>query len=260
MSASLFFLMMLAETELDPVGRSAGENLPGDRIVSLAPGDHGQYCTADARWCVSLADAQEGEEQILPIVRTGSVEQPMQAPSEDASSNETHAVWPNLIFLDDGAFLAGVETRVSTAYSGGGGSATELRLFRVVADGQVGPKPLLNVPIGASLLIRACFDEKDMERRRGACHDEYSFSGTLVLAPGSAAGLPILAYDTEAQAFPRGVSRLEDSTGKSRLKKSDLVRERDAQCSFSRRFRFNAAIGIYEPDSPLPDCSAYTVP
>jgi hypothetical protein len=119
---------------------------------------------------------------------------------------------------------------------------------------------MLNVPVGASLLIRACFGERDMAQRRGACHDDYNFAGEVGLSREAASGLPVLTYVTKATAFPRGVSRLADSTAKPRLKKSDLVHERDPECSFSRRFRFDAAAGVYVPDSPLPDCSAYTVP
>ena len=125
---------------------------------------------------------------------------------------------------------------------------------------QVPEGTLLRVPVGAFLMIRACFNEHDMKARRGACHDEYSYSGKIELTPEAASDLPTLAYVSEANAFPRGVSRMEDSTGKGRLKKSDLVRERDPQCSVSRRFRFDAATGTYQPDAPLPDCSAYTIP
>jgi hypothetical protein len=259
MSVSFFLAMMLTQ-QVTPEVRAA-ENLAGDRIIFLVSrsGSPGQYCTSDARWCLSLVEAQEEDGQVLPAVRAGNAATPT-PPAEEADSNETHALWPGLVVLKSGGFLAGVETRTSTAYSGGGGSATELRLFRVSPGGEATAKPVLNVPIGASLLIRACFGENDMKKRRGACHDEYSFSASLGLARETAAGMPTFSYVTTAHAFPRGVSRLEDSTGKSRLRKSDLVRERDPECSFSRTFRFDAAAGAYEPDARLPDCSAYTVP
>ncbi|WP_150125502.1 hypothetical protein [Sphingomonas sp. LM7] len=232
-----------------------------DRMLSLVPrGSEGaEYCSEDRRWCVSLSEAQDAEAPVLPVVRTGDPAPPMPHARSEAYSNETYAVWPRLILLKDGGFLAGVETRTSTAYSGGGGSATELQLFRLALDGQA-PKPVLQVPVGASLLIRACFSERDMRYRRGACHDEYSFSASLTLAGETTGSLPALAYSTEARAFPRGVSRTEDSTAKPRLKKSDLVHERDPECSFARRFRFDAAAGAYRPDAPLPECSAYTIP
>ncbi|MCX8476359.1 MAG: hypothetical protein MT490_11245 [Sphingomonas sp.] len=253
MSVSFLFAMMLAQSA------AATANPAGDRLVPLT-GKDGQYCTADARWCVSLDGLPDGDEQVLPIVRAGAAAEPIPEPPARTFSNETQAVWPNLILLKDGGFLAGVETRVSTAYSGGGGSATELRLFRVASDGQAVAVPVLNVPVAGSLLIRACFGESDMAKRRGACHDEYSFSASLGLAREAVSGLPVLAYVTNAKRFPRGVSRLEDSTTKARLRKSDLVFERDPECSFSRRFRFDAGTGAYRPDSALPDCSAYTVP
>jgi hypothetical protein len=261
MSATIIFAM-LAQAVPRSVNVTIVETSADDRMVPLLErkGSPGQFCTPDARWCVSL-DARDGDAQVLPIVQAGDAVQSMPQPSsDDASSNESYAIWPKLILLRNGGFLAGVETQVSTGYSGGGGSATDVSLFRVAADGQVAAKPVLSVPVGASLMIRACFDERDMKRRLGACHDEYSFSGRLSLKREAAASLPVLAYVTDAQAFPRGVSRLEDSTQNARLKKSDLVQERDPGCSFSRTFRFNGVAGTYEPDSPLPDCSAYTIP
>ncbi|MBC9035186.1 hypothetical protein IAG41_22580 [Sphingomonas sp. JC676] len=261
MSVRIIFAMMLAQAVPGSNIGATAPKPPGDRMVPLLErkGSPGQFCTADTRWCVSL-DARGGDEQVLPIVQAGDAARSMpQAPSED-TSNETHTVWPNLIILQDGGFLAGVETQMSTGYSGGGGSASDLHLFRIATDGQAAAQPVLSVPVSGSLMIRACFGEMDMKRRLGACHDEYSFSGKLSLSHGTTAGLPILAYGTDAQAFPRGVSRLEDSTQKPRLKKSDLVQERDPECSYARTFRFNSAAGIYEPNSPLPDCSAYTIP
>jgi hypothetical protein len=252
MSVSFLLAMTLFQ-------QAPGIVLPGDRMVHLADRGAGRYCTTDARWCVSLAEAQDGDGPVLPVVRAGAA--PASTPPADETfSNETYAVWPRLILLKEGGFVAGVETRTSTAYSGGGGSATELRLFRVAPDGQAAEMPVLGVPVGASLMIRACFGERDMAQRRGACHDEYNFSGDVALGRGAANGLPVLAYVTQATAFPRGVSRLEDSSAKPRLKKSDLVHERDPECSFSRQFRFDPAAGVYAPDAPLPECSAYTVP
>ncbi|MDT8760112.1 hypothetical protein MZO42_15535 [Sphingomonas psychrotolerans] len=233
-------------------------NLAGDRLAPLVAVD-GRYCTADARWCVSLDGGGEEGAPAVPTVRPGDAAAPAPGPA-DETSDESYAVWPGLVLLKGGGFLAGVEVRTSTAYSGGGGSATELRLFRISAGGHTDAKPVLTVPVGASLMIRACFSEADMKSRRGACHDEYSFAGSIALAQGATAGLPDLSYDTEARTYPRGVSRLEDSTGKGRLKKSDLVRARDPACSFVRRFRFDSATSTYLPDRPLPDCSAYTVP
>lgn len=249
MSVSFFLAMMLFP-------QSAGTASAGDRLVPLVS-SQGQYCTGDGRWCVTLAEPED--DQVMPRVLASTAPAPTPTPAEEFS-NETWAVWPSLILLKDGSFLAGVEARTSTAYSGGGGSATELRLFRVSTAGQAAATPVLRIPVAASLLIRACFGERDMKNRRGACHDEYSYSGKLELAGETAKGLPMLAYRSEANAFPRGVSRMEDSSAGPRLKKSDLVRARDPECSFARRFRFDAATGSYAPDAPLPDCSAYTVP
>lgn len=231
------------------------------RLVPLVASRSGQACLSDGHWCVSLSIAGGESGRPVPIVRPRGVPAPApQDPAENAYSDPTEQVWPKLILLVDGGFLAGVETRTATSYSGGGGSATALQLFRVKANGDASPVPVLTLPISAALMIRACFSERDQEQRRGACHDEYDFAARLELAGGGATSLPELTYVSEAHAFPRGASRFADSTRGPRLKRSDLVRSRDPQCSVSRRFRFDAASGRYQPDAPLPDCSAYTDP
>lgn len=216
-------------------------------------------CTADGAWCVGLVQAMQGEDEVIrPVVRAGAAALPP-GPKSESYAEETYQPWTGLARLADGGFLAGVEAGISTMYSGGGGQASELRLYRLGADGEAGAEPVLTVPIRGSLLIRACFSEKDMDQRAGACHDEYSFSATLTAQPGADA-LPELTYETAATAFPRGVSRSEDSLENPPLTEADLVAERDPKCSFQRRFVFDAATDLYRPDRPLPDCSDYTVP
>jgi len=227
-------------------------------ILSLLPSpDPEQACSADGAWCVSLTPPDD-EGLRRPVIRPGANTGPSAAPAEPTDAVETYAVWPTLIALADGGFIAGVETRMSTGYSGGGGSATELRLFKV-SGGQTSPAPILNLPVKGDLLIRACFSEADVEKRGEACHDEYGFTGKLEIETANGA-MPALAYSTNAWAFPRGASRDEDSTTRGPLTAADLVRETDRTCSFSRRFLFNARTGVYTPDRTLPDCSNYTTP
>ncbi|MFT8243348.1 hypothetical protein [Roseomonas sp. BN140053] len=257
----LFLSLLVAQAAVSGVA-GAGTPPAGDRLVSLVPRGAGgsEACTRDRRWCVVLTQPEEGG-AVRPALRARGAAAPApQPPAEDPDGGESQAVWPNLFVLGDCSFLAGVETRSSTGYSGGGGSATGLRLFRVAAGGTAAAVPVLEVPLAASLTIRACFGERDMRRRRGACHDEYGFSASLGLVPGSAAGEPVLRYATEAWNFPRGVSRAGDSTAMRPLQQADLVRQRDARCSITRQFRFDAAAGAFRPDRPLPDCSDYTVP
>ena len=233
-----------------------------DRLVPLVSrsADRGGSCTSDRRWCVVLAQPDESG-VVRPMVGAGAVVGTTpRPPAEEPSSEESYAVWPRLFLLRDGSFLAGVQVRTSTSYSGGGGSATELRVFRVTPNGMASSEPVLSVPVAASLMIRACFSERDMRRRRGACHDEYGFSGRLTLAPSAATEIPALTYTMEAWAFPRGVSRSADSTEGRALRQSDLARQRDTKCSFTRRFQFDGAEGAYRPNTPLPECSDYTAP
>ncbi|MDO9608212.1 MAG: hypothetical protein Q7J26_06775 [Brevundimonas sp.] len=227
-----------------------------DRIENLNLADD-RTCTADGAWCVSLVqEMREGEVVVTPVVRAAGEA----AGGEiEAGEVETYQPWTGLVRLADGGFLAGVEAGARSMYSGGGGQASELRLYRLTAAGEPGAAPVLTVPIRGALMIRACFSEADMKQRAGACHDEYGFDATLKTAGGSDA-LPMLDYETVATAFPRGVSRSADSLEKAPLTKADLFAERDPNCSYQRRFVFDAAAGVYQPDRPLPDCSDYTVP
>ena len=246
------------------VATSQAAPQPITSVLTLLAADEGRRaCSSDNRWCVSLAKETDDEGIRRPILRRAGERIGAAGdeadPVDDVGADETYVVWPKLIVLGDGSFLAGVETRLSTTYSGGGGSATELRLFRVTRDGAAVGAPVLTLPVRASLLIRACFSEEDLEKRAEACHDEYGFTGQVgVEASGS--GTPPITYATQAWAFPRGVSRDADSTTRGPLQPADLVREPDKVCSFSRRFEFDDATKTYLPDRPLPDCSAYTVP
>lgn len=151
----------------------------------------------------------------------------------------------------------GVERHVATSYSGGGGGATQLELIRVLDDEA---KPVLTAPIRAALTIRACFDERDLRARRGACHDEYGFTGGLALDPATASGPPVFVFETRATAFPAGASRHADSSARGRLRRRDMVHAPDPVCSYRRIMSFDPETEIYAPDAALPDCSAYTVP
>ena len=229
----------------------------GDGIESLTLADD-RACTADGPLCVGLTQqTRDGELVVTPVIR--APDGLPAAPNEASREIENYKPWNGLIRLADGGFLAGVERESRSMYSGGGGQATELRLYRLDADGEAGAAPVLTVAIQGSLMIRACFSEEDMTRRAGACHDEYSFAATLS-ASDAAGAMPVLTYETTATAYPRGASRSEDSLEKPPLKPADLVAARDPKCSVTRRFTFDAKAGEYRPDSPLPDCSDYTTP
>lgn len=218
-------------------------------------------CTGDGAWCVGVEQRMQDEEQVvLPLLRRSDASPATSVPDDNAV--DRFQPWTGLIRLSDGGALAGVEAETRSMYSGGGGQATELRLYRLDSQGDAASTPVLSVPIQGSLMIRACFSEADMKQRAGACHDEYDFEGVLAVdgAASEAGGLPVLTYATTATAYPRGVSRSEDSLQNPPLKPADLVTVRDPKCSFSRRFTFDAAAGEYRPDRKLPDCSDYTTP
>ena len=242
-----------------PGARQPAPTFAATKILTLTTQYNGRdACSPEGQWCVALTEPDD-EGLRRPVVLSPAKLKHVSAPAEDASADESWTVWPRLIVLPDGDFLAGVETRMSTSYSGGGGSATQWRLFRVSSTGEAAGTALINLPIQGSLLIRACFTKADVADRAEACHDEYGFTGDVRFEPATS-GPPALVYTTQAWAFPRGASREEDSTARGPLTPADLVRERDKTCSFSRRFAFDDRAGIYQAERRLPDCSAYTVP
>jgi hypothetical protein len=141
-------------------------------------------------------------------------------------------------------------------YSGGGAETGELALYSV-ANGAAQEAGVL--PHGASIMIRACFDEDDQRNRRGACHDEYDFNTRISLNEAAASGPAQILLETAATTFPGRVSRNEDSTEAAALQASDLVRWTDEACSYRRTYIVGAD-GRYAPDQPLPDCSQYLEP
>ena len=146
-------------------------------------------------------------------------------------------------------------------YSGGGGQASWLSLYRFPANRYGDPmmSEVLGVPIDASIMIRACFAEKDMALRRGACHDLYDFDATLTLGITAIGAPPVLIYQTKATAEPGNSRRSGDNSG-TQLSAADILLRTDARCSYRRELTMNPVTGRYEFDRPGPDCSEYTVP
>jgi len=266
----LLLILALAATTPAPKPPPAEQDLAGNRLEAFAlrpdlmkPDGPPLLCTADERWCAEISRDVDSDESALHVfagLPTG--EQPAVLHALTKTDDEEFALWPRLIRLagPNGGLFIGVEHQTRTSYSGGGGGASTLELLRVSATQPKAARTVLTLPIAASLMIRACFDEKDQYRRRDACHDEYSFDATLALDPKTAAGPPRLLVETEATAFPAGASREADSTTRGRLRKRDLVAARDPACSYRRVMTLDPKTDVYAPDAPLPNCEAYTVP
>jgi uncharacterized protein YecT (DUF1311 family) len=226
----------------------------------------GKRCTADKRLCVQVVHEDADSPPLIQIDSTGansSTHRFTLSDIPDAPQDIDVTLWPRVLRLadDDSAILVGVEVNISTAYSGGGGSASELRLFEIGRDKSTfHDHEVLSVPIAGSLLIRACFTQQDERRRLGACHDEYEFTAMLGLDQTVKSGFPHLVYQTRATSFPGKVSRDKDSLDGPPLRKQDLVTAVDHQCTYKRIFHFEANSGVYMPDHPQPDCSNYTDP
>lgn len=266
-------LLILALAAAAPA--SPQQDLAGNRLEVFAPRpdltkENGPplHCTHDQAWCAEISRDVDLDESTLHVFAGlpggGAPEGGRAVISHPLArtSDEDFALWPRIVRLagPDGGLFLGVEHQTRTSYSGGGGSATALELIRLNATEPEAARTVLTLPIAGSLLIRACFGERDMDLRRGACHDEYSFAAALALDPQTASGPPRLVFEAEATTYPAGVSRDGDSTARGRLRKSDLVHARDPACSYRRIMTFDPTTNTYAPDAALPDCEAYTVP
>ena len=222
-------------------------------------------CLRDRTWCAKIVVAEikmDGAELQLFDGRDPSEARRLTSIALPGDGDVTYELWPAIVReaprkgeSADSAVIIAARAQRSTMYSGGGANAERLMFFRIVGDQA---RPVLEVDEGASKMIRACFSEKDMKDRRGACHDEYMFSATITLVPTTPAGMPVFRYVTNASDFPAGSSQDQDSSARGRLKKSDIRTVVDPECSYQRVIRLNPPTQRYEFDTPGPDCSDFT--
>jgi hypothetical protein len=223
------------------------------------------HCDAEETWCAQLRrDGDDGEWRLevhegSPINDAG-VEPRRFEPSDQARGDPAFAIWPHIVRAAGGAVMVGVLTTRRMGFSGGGASETRLTLVRA----EPGAAPLvdvLEVPVEAGSMVRACFGEEDMQLRAEACHDEYEFAGTLALDPAAAAGPPRFVLATRARTYPGRAFRLTDAQAADREQRrwarSDLVWADDPECSYRRTYLFDAAAGRYRPETPPPACDDY---
>jgi hypothetical protein len=238
--------------------------------------DSQSYCTSDKRWCAQLShdvDLDSVRLHVFDGTKDTDNRTFAKLPVSELANEmggPTLKIWPSIIREaipvengqpDGESISVGVVSSTSTMYSGGGGSADWLTLYRFQGSRYGEPKgdEVLGIPWRGSKLIRACFSEKDMEDRRGACHDDYQFEARLTVDPQSKSSPPQLIYKTMATSTP-GSSRLDTDNSGTKLTEADLATATDKSCSYRRVIAFNPATQHYEFDRPGPDCSDYTVP
>lgn len=217
------------------------------------------HCTLERNRCASLVHDEEQRAWVLHLFdaeRLIPFDVTLSLPDEE---DVRYTLWPEMVRLADNGALLGVVATRSTMYSGGGATASTLTLYRLDSNGDdltsVG-----TLPEGGSVMIRACFSEKDMKHRAGACHDEYEFATTLTIDPSVTSGPPRLLFTSQARSFPGHVSRNDDSLAKPPLRRKDAVWWTDPVCSYRRVWTLDPATHAYKPDRSEPDCSDYLEP
>jgi hypothetical protein len=234
----------------------------GHRIEALAQAErpgrvtdsvaHGRHCTADRSWCVELSEAPGTSQWRLDLISGTAEPRPVMLPEAEGG---WFTVWPHLVRERSGAVILGIEQARSTGYAGGGASVSRLRLYR--AEPGAAPTELLDLPIGGTATIRACFSEADRRTRANACADRYEMGGALTLDPANDGERPRLVLTATARTWPGHVTRTEDSRDRGPLRREDLAWWNDPDCSYRRTLSFDPASGHYVPDAPLPACSDY---
>lgn len=219
------------------------------------------HCTIDRHWCARVRPA-EGPDEIEPWyidIFEGSPADPAGPARSHALTDPqdaTLSIQPGAFVAADGALIVRVQRDRRTMFSGGWASASFVELVRA-PRGDGAAETLFLAPASGGIGIRACFGEEDMSNRRGACHDEYQFDGTLTLDPAARTGPPRFLLETRARSYPGRRSRSEDSTQARPLRRADLAWADDPVCSYRRVFTADPASGRYEPDAPLPPCDDY---
>lgn len=214
----------------------------GNQLVALEQiGEGGLYCAGAESWCVV-----SGDEGAVSVTQDGGALIALPARGER---------WPNAIVSADSAIIGVIETETQM-YSGGGGSAAHLTLYRVSGGAAT---EVARLPYAAALDIRACFDEADVTQRADACSDQYNFVARLRLDETVSSGAPRLILETAAGTFPGRVTRGADSLEAPALTQADLAWWHDDVCSFRRTYS-RSAQGPYVPDAELPACSDYLEP
>jgi hypothetical protein len=291
MIAFPFFLAALAGTtspkeapRMEPLIEVSATAPATDSPDAVSPNT---LCTKDKRWCAFLSrdvdlntttlNIYNG--QLLPLIKDGRSYardvgtypvSNMVGDGESASVN----IWPNIIrqptLRTDGLKLnetinIGIELGQSTGYSGGGAQSSSLQLYQLGPniDGSM-PEPInfgmiLDVPLSGHKMIRACFSEMDLKKRRGMCHDEYDFDATLKLGKTMPGGAPQIIYQSKAITTP-GSSRLSQDNTERQLSVADLKPRKDGKCSYRRIYTYNGEFGSYFTPQQIPDCSDYMVP
>lgn len=223
-------------------------------------------CTSDEAICVKLDVDDEADAVALSLYRgRGKDSVPLRSYSIPIQSGAPVSLWPYIIRNSGGhpEAIFGTVATENAMYSGGGGNAALLSLHYLETDSMSGEPEaanvILTVPQSSYIMIRACFSESDYKNRRGACHDEYNFTGKLTVAPQNAGHFPpILRYETLATATPGNSRRSEDNSSGKRLTKADLKTAIDPRCTYRRTATYDQEVGAYIFDRPLPDCSDYT--
>jgi hypothetical protein len=221
----------------------------GNRMEALTQTGE-RWCTSDGTWCLAVPHgsiAITHGDQSAGTITIGEI-----------AEGDDWAVWPQIVRLgrSDDSALVGVVRGTHQMYSGGGGEANQLVLYAVSGGAA---NEVVRMPLSASSMIRACFDEDDERQRAGACHDQYTFVTRISLDEGVAEGAPRILLETAAGSFPGRVTRNADSLEALPLQSSDLVWAHDETCSYHRTYT-RGADGLYAPDQPLPHCTDYLEP
>ena len=219
----------------------------GNRMEALTQ-NGANWCTSDGTWCLQTPEGSvvvmRGD-QAAGTIRIG-----------DVDDNVDWDVWPQIIRNSDDSVLVGVVRTTHQMYSGGGGEMSQLALYAVSGGAT---NEAVRMPLSASSMVRACFDEQDEQQRAGACHDQYAFVTRISLDEGVTEGAPRIMLETAAGSFPGRVTRTADSLEAAPLTEADLVWAQDETCSYRRTYA-HGADGLYAPDQPLPPCSDYLEP
>lgn len=257
-------LLALVAAAATPVSGTIIKDRAGNSFVHLevksAPTGNSQNNCFNEKYCINInldnfeirAINASNNDDYLPIDFT-------------KTENAEYEIWPNFVSYAPGSdnqetYLFGIIENSNTSYSGGGSQVSKLKIYElVINDGVlITNNFLFEAPIYGNKLIRACFNDAQMQSRRGICHDEYNFNASLRLDTENSELSPAFFLDAIAQTFPTALN-IENDNSNLKVPEGEIKPIKDDICSYNIRIKYNPMSGKYEPEKELPVCGQYLV-
>lgn len=246
-----------------------GNRIEPFRQLGQSGGDL-RNCTDDNRWCARLLRDSPDGRRVLRIVVRGrglfarSRHYRYVLPTEFCCANpgRSFSIWDEIVREPLGGALVGLVSWQRTGERPGLFShQRRLLLLRVPPEDGGLPVPVLEAPLSGHIEQPVCPYPGNEYYEIAACQDQFSFSTLWTLVPSIAPIEPAnLIMVATARTMPGRRTRADGPTPRAPIERTGGDDTPDPDCTFTRSFYFDEALGRYLPDAPLPACRDYLEP